>query len=109
MEKTRRDNGPSRVNDCCYSSMRMLLTNLKPSRGCPKRLNVILKRCPLSPTIFSIYIDKLEECLESMAPSVVITLLLYADNIILLTRSHDKLGKQLKTLHDFYSKMGIDG
>ena len=60
-----------------------------------------------------IYIDKLEECLEiaickgTKLASVIITLLVYADDIILLAKSHDDLDKQLQILHDYYSKMGM--
>lgn len=38
---------------------------------------------------------------------MVITLLLYLDDIVLLAISHDDLKEQLKILHDYYSKMGM--
>ena len=47
---------------------------------------------PFSPTLFGIYIDKLEVCLEeegcagTFLVGIVIILLLYADDIVLLAR-----------------------
>ena len=67
----------------------------------------------LSPTLFGIYIDKLEECLEPTGckgtelVDVLIALLLYVDDIVLLTKSHDDLDKQLRILHNYCSKMGM--
>jgi hypothetical protein len=49
--------------------------------------------CSLSPTLFDIYINKLEDCLEDarcVGPtlvSIVILLLLYVDDIVLTTKS----------------------
>jgi hypothetical protein len=69
--------------------------------------------CPLSPAIFSIYIDKLEECLEeawcvvSTLVGIIITLLLYPNDIVLMERSPYNLDMQLRILHDFYSNTGM--
>ena len=49
---------------------------------------------PLSPTLFCIYIDKLEKCLEeagcvsTILAGIVIVLLLYADDIVLMAMCH---------------------
>ena len=79
-----------------------------------KKLNIDVKKgCPLSPILFRIYIDKLEAYLEAMGcvdpklTGMVITLLLYVDDIFLLARSHEDLDKQFKILHDYCSKMGM--
>jgi hypothetical protein len=76
--------------------------------------NVGVKQgCPLSPTLFGIYIDKLEECLEKagcVGPTligIVINLLIYADDIILMERSPHDLENQLRILKDFFSNMGM--
>jgi hypothetical protein len=76
--------------------------------------NIRVKQgCPLSPTLFGIYIDKLEECLEKtscVGPTltiIVINILLYADGIVLMERSPNDLGNQLRVLKDFCSNMGI--
>jgi len=54
-----------------------------------------------------------DECLETAGwkgiglVGVIINLLLYANYIILLAKSHDDLDEQLKTLHVYCSKMGM--
>lgn len=73
----------------------------------------VMKMCPLSPTIYGIYINKLEEYLNTTSckhielAGIMITLLLYDDVIIILAKSHDDLDKQLKDLHVYYSKIGM--
>ena len=70
--------------------------------------------CPLSPTLFGIYIDKLEGCLEEAGRAgtffagIVISLLLYADDIVLLARCRSDIDKKLRLLKDFYSTMGMN-
>jgi hypothetical protein len=67
----------------------------------------------LSPTLFGIYIDKLEECLEKegcVGPTltgIVINLLLYDDDNVLMARSPHDLENQLRILKDFCSNMGM--
>jgi hypothetical protein len=67
----------------------------------------------LSPTLFGIYIDKLEDCLEvagCVGPtlaSIVIILLLYANDIVLMARNPYDLSKQLRILKDFFSSTGM--
>ena len=94
----------------------MLLPSLRPPRFGLLKLNatsVLSKGCPVSPTLFGNYIDKLEECLEVVGCEgaklgcTVITLLLYVDDIVLLERIHDDLHKQLRILQYFFSKMGM--
>ena len=96
----------------------MPLLSLRPTRGGRKNIkcNIGLKQgCPLSPTLFGIYIDKLEGCLEEagcagtiLAGIVIILLLLYADNIVLLARGPSNLDKQLRLLKDFCFTMGMN-
>ena len=64
--------------------------------------------CPLSPTLFGLYVDGLEKHLLNMtdidAPSlmgVMVPLLLYADDLILMSESAAGLQKQLDALASF--------
>ena len=93
------------------------MPSLRATRGVQEILSVILeleKGFPLSPTLFDIYIDKLEACLEEVGcvgtflGGIVIILLLYDDDIVLLARCPSDLDKQLRLLTDFCSTMGID-
>ena len=63
--------------------------------------------CLLSSTLFDIYIDKLEKCLEeaswvgTILARIVIILLLYADDIVLMERCPSDLDKKSRILKDF--------
>jgi hypothetical protein len=67
----------------------------------------------LSPTLFGIYIDKLEYCLEKAGcvgptlTSIVINLLLYGNDVILMARSPHDLENQLRILKEFFSNIGM--
>jgi acetyltransferase-like isoleucine patch superfamily enzyme len=84
--------------------------------GWSKEINCsigVKQGCPLSPTIFGIYIDKLEDCLEEAGcvnptlTGIVINILLYPDDIVLMVRSPHDLENQLRILKDFFSNMGM--
>ena len=68
---------------------------------------------PLSPTLFGIYIGKLETCLEeascagTILSGIVIVLLLYVDDIVLKERCPSDLDKKLRILKYFFSNMGM--
>jgi len=64
--------------------------------------------CPLSPTLFGLYVDGLEkhllETADIDAPTlmgVMVPLLLYADDLILMSKSASGLQKQLDALASF--------
>ena len=93
-----------------------VIAKFKTNEGWSKdiKCNIGVKQgCPLSPTHFGIYIDKLEGCLEDAGcvgttlARIVIILLLYADDIVLLPRCPSDLDKQLRLLKDFWSTMGM--
>ena len=73
----------------------------------------VKKWCPLSPSLFGIYIDKLQEYLEiagckgTKLVGIIFALLLHAGDIVLLAKSHKDLENKLKTLHEYFSKMGM--
>jgi hypothetical protein len=76
--------------------------------------NIRVKQgCPLSPTLFGIYVDKLEDCLEKagcVGPTltgIVINLLLYFDDIVLMESIPHDIENQLRMLKEFCSNMGM--
>jgi len=96
--------------------MRTLLSSLGSLRvGCNKLSTILKKGCLLSLSFFSIYIVKLEECLKDAScvghtlTSIVKTLLLYVDDIVIFVRSPCDIGKQLRILQYFSYKMDIFG
>ena len=93
-----------------------VIAKFKSNEGWLKdiKCNIEVKQgFPLSPTLFVIYIDKLERCLEeagcasTILVSIVIILLLYAGDIVLLARCPSDLDKKLRLLKDFFSTMGM--
>jgi hypothetical protein len=76
--------------------------------------NIRVKQgCSLSHTLFGLYIDMLEDCLEearcviSTLIGVVIILLLYIDYIVLMARSPYDLGKQIIIFKYFYYSIAM--
>ena len=71
------------------------------------------KGCPLSPTLFGLYINKLEEWLNSQGGDgiylckFVIRLLLYADDLILIAKSALGLQEHLLSLEHFCRSVGM--
>ena len=69
--------------------------------------------CPLSPTLFGLYIDKLEEWLNLQGGDgvrlgkFVIKLLLYADDIVLISKSAHGLQMRLYALEHFCRVVGM--
>jgi hypothetical protein len=76
-----------------------IIAKFKNIEGWSKEINCnigVKQGCPLSLSLFGIYIDKLEDCLEKagcVSPTlngIVINILLYDDDIVLMARSpHD--------------------
>ena len=99
-----------------WGYMKRSLPSLRIMRGGQHIQIAILelnKVSPSPPTLFGIYIDKLEKCLEEAScisiilARIVIILLLYANDIVLMARCHFDLNKELRILKDFYSNMGM--
>jgi hypothetical protein len=93
-----------------------VIATFKNTEGWSKEINYntrVKQGCPLSPTLFGIYIDKLEDCLEKagcVVPTltgIVINLPLYADDIIMERSPHD-IENRLIILKDFCSNMGMN-
>jgi hypothetical protein len=89
-----------------------VIANFRSIEGWSEEINYnigVNQRCPLFPTLFCIYIDKLEACLEvagCVGPtlsSIVIILFFYADDIVLMERNPYDLNKHLGILKDLCS------
>ena len=69
--------------------------------------------CPLSPTLFGIYIDEIVDFIIRKGGSGVelggtqVHILLYADNIVLLSESEQGLQSHLNALDDFCAQRGL--
>jgi hypothetical protein len=94
-----------------------VIAKFKYTEAWSKEINCNIKvkqGCPLSPTLFCIYIEKLEDCLEKagcIGPTltcIVINIIIYVDDIILMARSPHDLENQLRILRDFFSNMGMN-
>ena len=68
--------------------------------------------CPPSPTLFGLYIDELEDFLVNSSQlgdgcylhQVLISILLFADDVVLLASSPDRLQRLLDGLSSFYTQ-----
>jgi hypothetical protein len=91
-----------------------VISKIKNTKCWSKEINCnigVKQGCPLSPTIFCIYIDKLEYCLEKagyVEPTLtgIVNLILYDDDISLMERSPHDVKNELRILKDFFSNMG---
>lgn len=84
-----------------------VIAKFKSIKGRSKDLNCnigVKQGFPLSPTLFGIYIDKIDDCLEEAGctgmnlASIVILLILYVDSIVLMARYPFDIDKQLINL-----------
>ena len=69
--------------------------------------------CPLSPTLFGIYVDEVSDYIErggdrgSQLAGTWISLLLYADDIVLILDSPEGMQRHLDALHTFVCDSGL--
>jgi hypothetical protein len=94
-----------------------IISKFKKTEHWSKEINCnigVKQGCPLSPTLFGIYIDELEDCLEKAGcasrtlTSIVINIFLYVDDIVLMARNPHDLENQIRILKDFCSNMGMN-
>ena len=89
-----------------------VLGRLRTARGMSEfiRSTIGVKQgCPLSPTLFGIYIDELEAFLHEhiqdidgcLLHQVLISILLFADDVVLLSSSPEDLQRKLDALSPF--------
>ena len=70
--------------------------------------------CPLSPLLFGLYIDRIEPLIQAADPTAPtlnalrVPLLLYADDLTLLSTTPSGLQSQLDTLHHFCAATHLD-
>ena len=107
---------PSGMRAAAIRLYENVIAKFKTNEGWSKNIkcNIRVKQgCPLSPTLFGIYIYNLEGCLEEVGcadtilAGIVVILFLYADNIVLLAWCPSDLDKKLRLLKDFCSTMGM--
>ena len=73
----------------------------------------VKKACPLSPTLFGLYIDKLGAWLSKTndegvhLAGYVVKLLLYADDLILISQTTHSLREHLRALEHFCQEVGM--
>jgi hypothetical protein len=93
-----------------------VISKFQNIEGWSKEINCnigVKQGCPLSPTLFGIYIDKLDDCLEKescVSPTltgIVTNILIYSDNIFIMARSPRDLENKPRILKDFFSNMGM--
>ena len=69
--------------------------------------------CPLSPTLFGIYVDEIADYIDRIGDKGAqlagtwIPLLLYADDIVLISDSPEGMQRHLDTLHTFSQESGL--
>ena len=92
------------------------ISKFKNNEGWEKYINcniAVKQGFPLSPTLFGVYIDMLEKCLEeercvgAILVEIFIIVLLYADDIVLMETWPSNIDKQLIILKYFFSNMGM--
>jgi hypothetical protein len=103
---------PSGLRAVAVSLYENVIAKFRSTEGYLEEINCSIgfkKDFPLSPTLFGIYIDKLEAFLDTVGcvgpnlASIVIILLLYADDIFIMERNPYDLSKQLRILKDLFS------
>ncbi|MCO5558046.1 hypothetical protein L7F22_011621 [Adiantum nelumboides] len=73
----------------------------------------VKQECPLSPTLFGLYIDEIVSFIQSSGGEGVelggttVHILLYADDIVLVSESAEGLQQHLRGLDDFCSQRGM--
>jgi hypothetical protein len=94
-----------------------VIAKFRSTKGWSEEINCnigVNHGCPLSTNLFGIYIDKLVDFLEDVGcvrptfDSIVIILILYANDIVLMARSMYDLGKQPRILKDLCSSTRIN-
>jgi len=101
---------PFKLRATAVRLYKKVISKFRNTEGWSKEIhcNIWFKQgYPLSPTVFDIYIDKLQVFLEDVGCvgpnliSIVIILILYVDDIVIMVKSPYDLGKQLIILKGY--------
>ena len=101
---------PKELKSIVYRLYEQVKAKIRTTEGLSEDFdsNIGVKQgCPLSPTLFGLYIDKLEEWINKtngegvQLAHFVIRLLLYAHDLIILARTGKGLKEHLKALESF--------
>ena len=107
---------PMHLRETIHRLYEEVKVKIKTSAGISEsfRSDIGVKQgCPLSPTLFGLYIDKLEEWLNlededgALVGEFVIRLLLYADDLILIAKSALSLQEHLLSHEHFCRAVGM--
>lgn len=113
MEELGVPNGLKSAVHNLYEQVKAKIRTLEGMPVCFSNDIGVKQGCPLSPMLFGLYIDKLEEWLNNdssegvQLANYVIKLLLYVDDLILIAKSAKGLREHLKTLETFCHEVGM--
>ena len=120
LERMQRIGVPEHLQQGVCRIYEQVMCKLKTPQGFSKSFvsNMGVKQgCPLSPTLFGIYIDELEELITEITkqegidgPAVglyTVLILLYADDVILMAHTVEGVQRLLETLKVFCDKSGL--
>lgn len=99
-----------------YSNTRLnIKIQGKTSKGFVLTTSGVKQGCPLSPTLFGLFIEQLHDLFQLRCPSIGVIIvdethlpdILYADDVLTMAPSHEELQSLITCLEDFCSNFGM--